>query len=114
MNDSNRPSPSQTTTASAEERMFPTLTGAQITRVAAHSQCVALDEYRFIETGPSLSRDDLAAAGWRLTRAPCMLETSRPGVFAVGDVRAGSFKRVASAVGEGSMAVALVHQVLHE
>jgi thioredoxin reductase (NADPH) len=56
----------------------------------------------------------LAAARWPLARAPHLLETSLPGVFAVGDVRGGNIKRVASAVGEGSVAVAFVHQVLHE
>jgi thioredoxin reductase (NADPH) len=76
--------------------------------------CVALDANGFIKTGPDLSRDDLAAAHWPLTRPPYLLETSLPGVFAVGDVRGGNIKRVASAVGEGSIAVALVHQVLHE
>jgi thioredoxin reductase (NADPH) len=76
------------------------------------ADCVALDEKGFIKTGPDLSRDDLAAAGWPLARAPYLLETSRPRVFAVGDVRAGKVKRVASAVGEGSSAVAFVHQVL--
>jgi thioredoxin reductase (NADPH) len=76
--------------------------------------CLALDAKGFIKTGPDLSRDDLAAAQWPLTRAPHLLETSLPGVFAVGDVRGGSLKRVASAVGEGSIAVAFVHQVLHE
>jgi thioredoxin reductase (NADPH) len=76
--------------------------------------CLALDEHGFIKTGPALSTDDLAAAGWRLQRPPHLLETSRPGVFAVGDVRGGNVKRVASAVGEGSIAVAFVHQVLHE
>ena len=74
---------------------------------------VVLDDKGFIKTGPDLSRDDLAAAGWPLTRPPDLLETSFPGVFAVGDVRAGNIKRVASAVGEGSIAVAFVHQVLH-
>ena len=77
-------------------------------------RCVVLDEHGFIKTGPELSKDDLAAAGWRLQRPPHLLETSRPGVFAVGDVRASNVKRVASAVGEGSIAVAFVHQVLHE
>jgi thioredoxin reductase (NADPH) len=77
-------------------------------------QCVVLDEHGFIKTGPELSQDDLAAAGWRLQRPPYLLETSRPGVFAVGDVRGGNVKRVASAVGEGSIAVAFVHQVLQE
>jgi thioredoxin reductase (NADPH) len=76
--------------------------------------CVTLDAKGFIKTGPDLSRDDLAAARWPLMRAPYLLETSLPGVFAVGDVRAGNVKRVATAVGEGSIAVAFVHQVLHE
>jgi thioredoxin reductase (NADPH) len=76
--------------------------------------CVVLDAKGFIKTGPDLTREDLAAAEWPLARAPHLLETSLPGVFAVGDVRAGNFKRVASAVGEGSIAVALVHQVLQE
>ena len=76
--------------------------------------CVVLDAKGFIKTGPDLSHDDLAAARWPLARSPYLLETSRPGVFAVGDVRGGNIKRVASAVGEGSIAVAFVHQVLHE
>jgi thioredoxin reductase (NADPH) len=76
--------------------------------------CVALDAKGFIKTGPELSPDDLAQAKWPLSRAPHLLETSLPGVFAVGDVRSGNIKRVASAVGEGSIAVSFVHQVLHE
>lgn len=76
--------------------------------------CVALDSQGFIKTGPDLSRDDLSAAKWPLARAPHLLETSRPGVFAVGDVRAGNIKRVASAVGEGSIAISFVHQALQE
>jgi thioredoxin reductase (NADPH) len=76
--------------------------------------CLALDANGFIKTGPDLSKDDLATAGWPLARAPHLLETSLPGVFAVGDVRGGSQKRVSSAVGEGSTAIALVHQVLKE
>src|SRR6202790_3904548 len=75
-------------------------------------RCVVLDGKGFIKTGPELSQDDLAAAQWPLTRPPYLLETSRPGVFAVGDVRGGNIKRVASAVGEGAIAVAFVHQVL--
>ena len=75
-------------------------------------RCVVLDDKGFIKTGPDLSQDDLTAARWPLTRPPYLLETSRPGVFAVGDVRGGNIKRVASAVGEGSIAVAFVHQVL--
>lgn len=76
--------------------------------------CVAMDEKGFILTGrdlDSLPRSD-GAVVWPLSRPPQMLETSRPGVFAVGDIRAGSVKRVASAVGEGSMAVQFVHRVL--
>ena len=76
--------------------------------------CVVRDDKGFIKTGSDLSPDDLAAARWPLSRAPYLLETSRPGVFAVGDVRGGNVKRVASAVGEGSIAVAFVHQVLNQ
>jgi thioredoxin reductase (NADPH) len=76
--------------------------------------CVTLDDHGFIKTGSDLSPDDLSAARWPLARAPHLLETSRPGVFAVGDVRAGNIKRVASAVGEGSIAVSFVHQALQE
>src|SRR2546430_17149566 len=68
------------------------------------NRCVALDARGFIRTGPDLSPEDLAAAHWPLARAPYLLETSLPGVFAVGDVRGGSIKRVASAVGERWMA----------
>jgi thioredoxin reductase (NADPH) len=77
-------------------------------------RCVMLDDKGFIKTGPDLSPDDLAAAKWPLGRPPFLLETSRPGIFAVGDVRGGNIKRVASAVGEGSIAVAFVHQVLQQ
>jgi thioredoxin reductase (NADPH) len=77
-------------------------------------RCIVLDEQGFIKTGPQLSREELTAARWPLTRPPYLLESSRPGVFAVGDVRGGNIKRVASAVGEGSIAVAFVHQVLQQ
>jgi thioredoxin reductase (NADPH) len=76
--------------------------------------CIALNEKGFVKTGPDLSHDDLEASRWSLSRAPYILETSRPGIFAVGDVRAGNIKRVASAVGEGSMSIAFVHQVLQQ
>ena len=76
--------------------------------------CVVLDAQGFIKTGPDLTHEDLIGAHWPLARPPHLLETSRPGVFAVGDVRAGNIKRVASAVGEGSIAVSFVHQALHE
>lgn len=76
--------------------------------------CIALDAKGFIKTGPDLSPDNLSAAGWSLMRQPYLLETSLPGVFAVGDVRGGSIKRVASAVGEGSITISFVHRVLQE
>jgi thioredoxin reductase (NADPH) len=70
--------------------------------------CLDLDANGFIKTGTEVGD------GWPLRRAPYFLESSLPGIFAVGDIRAGSIKRVASAVGEGSMAVQLVHKVLAE
>jgi thioredoxin reductase (NADPH) len=76
--------------------------------------CVVLDGKGFIKTGAELSDEELSAAKWPLARPPHLLETSRPGVFAVGDVRCGNVKRVASAVGEGSIAITFVHQSLHE
>jgi thioredoxin reductase (NADPH) len=74
--------------------------------------CLALDAKGFVKTGPDLSAEDLAEYHWPLARRPHLLETSLPGVFAVGDVRSGNVKRVASAVGEGSIAVSMVHQTL--
>ena len=78
--------------------------------------CVAMDDKGFVLTGRDL--DISAASGdsvrWPLARNPQMLETSLPGVFAVGDVRSGNIKRVASAVGEGAISVALVHRTLSE
>jgi thioredoxin reductase (NADPH) len=76
--------------------------------------CMALDSKGFIKTGPDLLPEDPGAAGRPLMRPPYLLETSLPGVFAVGDVRGGSIKRVASAVGEGSIAISFVHKVLQE
>jgi thioredoxin reductase (NADPH) len=67
---------------------------------------LSLDPKRFIRTGIDVTTE------WPLRRPPFLLETSLPGIFAVGDIRANSIKRVASAVGEGSMAVQFVHQVL--
>jgi thioredoxin reductase (NADPH) len=89
------------------------MTGA-VPNTAWLGGCLSLDAKGFIKTGMDLSRDDLMTAHWPLTRSPHHLETSVPGVFAVGDVRAGNVKRVASAVGEGSIAVASIHQVLQE
>jgi len=71
---------------------------------------VARDDHGFVLAGPDLTEDDLAE--WTLDRSPYHLETSVPGVFATGDVRSQSAKRVASAVGEGAMAVMLVHRYL--
>jgi thioredoxin reductase (NADPH) len=76
--------------------------------------CVALDDKGFVKTGVDLTPDDIRAANWPLARVPMLFETNRHGVFAVGDVRAGSVKRVASAVGEGSVCVQLIHKVLAE
>ena len=71
---------------------------------------IALDRHGFVLTGAELR----AAGRWELERDPYLLETSVPGIFACGDVRSGPVKRVASAVGEGSMAIAFVHQFLRE
>jgi thioredoxin reductase (NADPH) len=76
--------------------------------------CLALDEKGFILTGPDLDKQPEPQFSWKGHRPPYLLETSLPGVFAVGDVRAGNMKRVASAVGEGSISVHLVHRVLAE
>jgi thioredoxin reductase (NADPH) len=76
--------------------------------------CIVLDAKGFINTGPDLSSENLSAAGWSLKRQPYLLETSLPGIFAAGDVRGGSIKRVASAVGEGSTAISFVHKVIQE
>jgi thioredoxin reductase (NADPH) len=74
-----------------------------------------LDGRGFVLTGKELSRSALEGDTWQqLSREPYLLETSLPGVFAAGDVRSDSIKRVASAVGEGAMAVRLVHQYLAE
>jgi thioredoxin reductase (NADPH) len=71
---------------------------------------IALDERQFVLTGPAVR----AAGRWEFDRDPYLLETSVPGIFACGDVRSGPVKRVAAAVGEGSMAIAFVHQFLKE
>jgi len=71
---------------------------------------IALDQHGYVLTGPEVR----ARAEWQLDRDPYLLETSVPGIFACGDVRSGPVKRVASAVGEGSMAIAFVHQYVRE
>jgi thioredoxin reductase (NADPH) len=73
-------------------------------------QEIEKDEKNFVRTGIALAE----SPHWTLKRQPFLLETSRPGVFAAGDVRSGSVKRVASAVGEGSMSVQFVHEFLKE
>jgi thioredoxin reductase (NADPH) len=72
---------------------------------------LALDSHGFILTGQAAARTD-GRAWQHLSREPFLLETNRPGVFAIGDVRSGSVKRVAAAVGEGAMAVRMVHEYL--
>ena len=72
--------------------------------------CLALDRAGFVKTGPDLTPEDLAGRNWQ--RAPFLLETNLPNVFAVGDVRSGNVKRVASAVGEGSICVQMIHRAL--
>jgi thioredoxin reductase (NADPH) len=76
--------------------------------------CLALDDKGFVRTGTDLRSEDLTDAGWLQPRAPYLLETSLPGVFAVGDVRSNSVKRVAAAVGEGSVCIQFVHRALRE
>src|SRR5207237_10366400 len=73
---------------------------------------VERDERGFILPGPDLIRDGQRPKGWALGRDPFLLETNVPGIFAVGDVRHGSIKRVASGVREGSVAVQFIHQYL--
>jgi thioredoxin reductase (NADPH) len=85
--------------------------GAQ-PRTESVSGLVALDEKGYVLTGPDLPRDGARPRGWTLEREPFFFETNVPGIFAVGDVRAGSGKRVAAAVGEGSAAVSMVHRFL--
>jgi thioredoxin reductase (NADPH) len=77
-------------------------------------ECVCLDDKGFVCTGSQLTAEDLSEARWPLERAPHMLETCIPGVFAVGDVRSGNVKRIASAVGEGAICIQMAHRVLAE
>ena len=101
----------QTTSRIPVHHVF-VMTGAS-PNTAWLKDCVALDDKGFVLTGPDLL---LASAdrAWSLSHPPQRLESSLPGVFVVGDVRAGSVKRVASAVGEGANAVSLVHRFLAE
>jgi thioredoxin reductase (NADPH) len=78
------------------------------------NSCIALNDKGFVRTGADLNGVDLSAAEWPNARQPHFFESSIPGIFAVGDVRCGSVKRVAAAVGEGSACIQQVHRVLHE
>jgi thioredoxin reductase (NADPH) len=99
--------------ATADIRHVFLMTGAS-PNTAWLEACVCLDEKGFVKTGTELSPEDLRARLWPRSRRPFPFETSLPGVFAVGDVRAGSTKRVAAAVGEGSACVQFLHKVLGE
>jgi thioredoxin reductase (NADPH) len=105
---SNRQSGEQTTVPA---RMLFIFIGAQ-PRTEWLKGALCLDEHGFIRTGPQLKKDGKLTTNWPLTRDPLLLETSIPGVFAAGDTRSGSVKRVASGVGEGSVVVQFVHQFL--
>ena len=76
--------------------------------------CLVMDDKKFVKTGADLGPEDLAGARWALPRRPYLMETSIPGVFCVGDARANSVKRVASAVGEGAICVQLLHRALQD
>ncbi len=75
--------------------------------------CIALNDKGFVRTGPDLTAEDFASLNGTARRPVQFFETNWPGIFAVGDVRCGSVKRVAAAVGEGSACVQQVHQELH-
>jgi thioredoxin reductase (NADPH) len=100
-------------TETREIRHLFSMTGAS-PNTAWLQGCLALDDKQFVKTGADLTPEDLEAAHWPLRRQPYLFETSVPRVFAVGDVRSRSVKRVSSAVGEGSVAVQLIHSVLAE
>ncbi len=100
-----------------EEEQCPTrnlflFVGADPNTSWLHGCWIELDRYGFVRTGSELDETALAGAGWAEPRKPYPLETSIPGVFAIGDVRSGSVKRVAAAVGEGAAVVAQLHTYL--
>ena len=100
----------------AEERMLDAAAMFIFIGAAPRTELIAgligLDEKRYVLTGPDLPRDGGRPRGWQLDRDPFLFETCVPGIFAAGDVRSGSGKRVAVAVGEGSAAVSMVHSYL--
>jgi thioredoxin reductase (NADPH) len=100
-------------TETREIRHLFSMTGAS-PNTAWLQGCLLLDGRQFVKTGTDLTPEEVAATHWPLRRTPYLFEASWPGVFAVGDVRSASVKRVASAVGEGSVAVQLIHKVLAE
>ena len=104
--------------ASGETEIAPTQSLFILIGAAPHTDwldgVVERDERGFILAGPDLSRHQERPKRWKLDRDPYLLETSVPGIFVAGDVRHGSIKRCASAVGEGSIAVQFVHQYLKE
>lgn len=95
------------------DALFVCIGGVPRTKGAAQAG-LALDDAGYVRTGVELSSLGEAINGWPLKRQPLPLETNLPGLFAAGDVRSGSIKRCAAAIGEGSMAIALVHQRLAE
>ena len=95
------------------DTMFVCIGGVPRTQGAANVG-LALDGAGYVCTGTELNASAGALDGWPLSRQPLPLETNLPGLFAAGDVRSGSIKRCAAAIGEGSMSVALVHQRLSE
>ena len=95
------------------DALFVCIGGAPRTNGAAKVG-LALDGAGYVRTSAAVSSSAGALEGWPLSRQPLPLETNLPGLFAAGDVRSGSIKRCAAAIGEGSMAVALVHQRLAE
>jgi len=102
-----------TVTRLSAEALFVCIGGLPRTQGAANVE-LALDGAGYVRTGAELSSTAGALASWPLSRQPLPLETNLPGLFVAGDVRSGSIKRCAAAIGEGSMAVALVHQRLAE
>jgi thioredoxin reductase len=86
----------------------------RVVRLLGHRDDIVRDRGGYLVTGPDLLMNGKAPAAWPLERAPYYLETAVPGSFAAGDVRHRSIKRVATAAGEGAMAIAFVHRYLEE